>query len=189
LYHLTLEPNTLFAKYPPKVPNDDDAFEMLDILIDELSKAGYERYEVSAYAKSGHRCQHNLNYWQFGDYIGIGAGAHGKISAHNEITRQMNERHPETYMARIEKDGQALIENRTLTEEDLPFEFMLNALRLIDGVPSSQFQERTGLNWTKINSIIEKAVQKGLLDPDPRTLKPSPLGMQYLNDLQMLFLK
>ena len=101
----------------------------------------------------------------------------------------MNERHPETYMAKIEQDGHALIEERILTQDDLPFEYMLNALRLIDGVPSSQFEERTGLNWTKINSMIEKALQKGLLDSDPRTLKSSPLGMQYLNDLQMLFLK
>lgn len=189
LYHLTLEPNTLFAKYPPEVPNDDYAFEMLDVLMGELSNFGYERYEVSAYAKPGHRCQHNLNYWQFGDYIGIGAGAHGKISTHNHITRQVNERHPETYMAKIEQNGHALIEERILTQDDLPFEYMLNALRLIDGVPSSQFEERTGLNWTKINSMIEKALQKGLLDSDPRTLKSSPLGMQYLNDLQMLFLK
>jgi putative oxygen-independent coproporphyrinogen III oxidase len=189
LYHLTLEPNTLFAKYPPEVPDDDQAFEMLDVLMDELSLAGYQRYEVSAYAKPGQRCQHNLNYWQFGDYIGIGAGAHGKISAHNQIARQMNERHPETYMASIEENGHALIEERILTQDDLPFEYMLNVLRLIEGVPSDQFEQRTGLNWAKINPMIQKALQKGLLDADPRTLKSSRLGMQYLNDLQMLFLK
>lgn len=189
LYHLTLEPNTLFAKYPPALPDDDSAFEMLDHLMQTLHKSGYERYEVSAYAKKGHSCQHNLNYWQFGDYIGIGAGAHGKISEHNRITRQMNERHPDSYMNKIFQDGHALIEERTLDKDDLPFEYMLNTLRLINGVPTHEFHERTGLQLAQINPMLEIAVKKGLLDEDPRTLKATPLGMQYLNDLQMLFLK
>ena len=189
LYHLTLEPNTLFAKYPPALPDDDSAFEMLDHLMHTLHEAGYERYEVSAYAKKGHACQHNLNYWQFGDYIGIGAGAHGKISEHNRISRQMNERHPESYMNKIFQDGHALIEERTLDKDDLPFEYMLNTLRLINGVPTHEFHERTGLQLAQINPMLEIAVKKGLLDEDPRTLKATPLGMQYLNDLQMLFLK
>ncbi len=189
LYHLTLEPNTLFAKYPPALPDDDSAFEMLDVLMDKLKASGFERYEVSAYAKNGQRCQHNLNYWQFGDYIGIGAGAHGKISAHNQIARQTNERHPETYMQKMFTDSHALIEERLLSKEDLPFEYMLNVLRLVDGVPTPQFQERTGLDLAQINGMLEKALAKGLLDEDPRTIKPSPLGLQYLNDLQMLFLK
>ncbi len=189
LYHLTLEPNTLFANYPPALPDDDSAFEMLDVLMDKLKASGFERYEVSAYAKNGQRCQHNLNYWQFGDYIGIGAGAHGKISAHNQIARQTNERHPETYMQKMFTDSHALIEERLLSKEDLPFEYMLNVLRLVDGVPTPQFQERTGLDLAQINGMLEKALAKGLLDEDPRTIKPSPLGLQYLNDLQMLFLK
>ena len=189
LYHLTLEPNTLFAKYPPVVPDDDSAFEMLDVLMEKLKANGYERYEVSAYAKNGQRCQHNLNYWQFGDYIGIGAGAHGKISAHNQIARQTNERHPESYMQKIFTEGHALIEERILSKDDLPFEYMLNVLRLVDGVPTPQFQERTGLDLAQINGMLEKALAKGLLDDDPRTIKPSSLGLQYLNDLQMLFLK
>jgi oxygen-independent coproporphyrinogen-3 oxidase len=189
LYHLTLEPNTLFAKYPPVVPDDDSAFEMLDALMSELDLAGYGRYEVSAYAKSGHRCQHNLNYWQFGDYIGIGAGAHGKISAHNQIARQTNERHPDSYMDKIFNQGHALIEERLLDKDDLPFEYMLNVLRLTDGVPSHQFKERTGQEIAAINSMMEQALKKGLLDQDPRFIKPSSLGLQYLNDLQMLFLK
>ena len=189
LYHLTLEPNTLFAKYPPVLPDDDSAFEMLDVLMDKLKANGYERYEVSAYAKNGQRCQHNLNYWQFGDYIGIGAGAHGKISAHNQIARQTNERHPESYMQKIFTEGHALIEERILNKDDLPFEYMLNVLRLVDGVPTPQFQERTGLDLAQINGMLEKALAKGLLDDDPRTIKPSSLGLQYLNDLQMLFLK
>ncbi len=189
LYHLTLEPNTLFAKYPPVLPDDDSAFEMLDVLMEKLKANGFERYEVSAYAKNGQRCQHNLNYWQFGDYIGIGAGAHGKISAHNQIARQTNERHPESYMQKMLAEGHALIEERILSKDDLPFEYMLNALRLLDGVPTPQFQERTGLDLAQINGMLEKALAKGLLDEDPRTIKPSSLGLQYLNDLQMLFLK
>lgn len=189
LYHLTLEPNTLFAKYPPVLPDDDSAFEMLDALMAELDSAGYGRYEVSAYAKSGRRCQHNLNYWQFGDYIGIGAGAHGKISAHNQIARQTNERHPDSYMDKIFNQGHALIEERLLDKDDLPFEYMLNVLRLTDGVPSHQFKERTGQEIAAINSMMEQALKKGLLDQDPRFIKPSSLGLQYLNDLQMLFLK
>ena len=189
LYHLTLEPNTLFAKYPPVLPDDDSAFEMLDRLMEELSGAGYQRYEVSAYAKNGHRCQHNLNYWQFGDYIGIGAGAHGKISAHNQIARQTNERHPEAYMDKIFNQGHALIEERLLDKDDLPFEYMLNVLRLVDGVPTHQFKERTGLDIAAINGMMEEALKKGLLDEDPRTIQASGLGLQYLNDLQMLFLK
>ncbi len=189
LYHLTLEPNTLFAKYPPVLPDDDSAFEMLDRLMEELSAAGYQRYEVSAYAKNGHRCQHNLNYWQFGDYIGIGAGAHGKISAHNQIARQTNERHPEAYMDKIFNQGHALIEERLLDKDDLPFEYMLNVLRLADGVPTHQFKERTGLDIAAINGMMEESLKKGLLDEDPRTIQASGLGLQYLNDLQMLFLK
>jgi len=189
LYHLTLEPNTLFAKYPPALPDDDSAFDMLDHLMTALQKNGYGRYEVSAYAKKGHACQHNLNYWQFGDYIGIGAGAHGKISEHNRISRQMNERHPDSYMEKIFRDGHALIDERILDKDDLPFEYMLNTLRLIDGVPTHAFHEKTGLQLAHINPMLEAAVKKGLLDTDPRTLKATPLGMQYLNDLQMLFLK
>ena len=189
LYHLTLEPNTLFAKYPPTLPDDDSAFEMLDVLMEKLNAHGFERYEVSAYARNGQRCQHNLNYWQFGDYIGIGAGAHGKISAHNQIVRQTNERHPESYMQKIFSQGHALIEERQLGKEDLPFEYMLNTLRLVDGAPTPQFQERTGMDLAQINGMLEKALAKGLLDDDPKTIKPSPLGLQYLNDLQMLFLK
>jgi oxygen-independent coproporphyrinogen-3 oxidase len=189
LYHLTLEPNTLFAKYPPAIPDDDSAFIMQDLLMSTLQAAGYERYEVSAYAKQGHKCQHNLNYWQFGDYIGIGAGAHGKISEHNRISRQMNERHPDAYMEKIFKQGHALIEERILNKDDLPFEYMLNTLRLVDGVPTHEFNERTGLQLAQINPMLELAVKKQLLDTDPRTVKATPLGMQYLNDLQMLFLK
>lgn len=189
LYHLTLEPNTLFAKYPPNLPDDDLAFEMQELLLKKLAHHGYERYEVSAYAKQGARCKHNLNYWQFGDYLGIGAGAHGKISAHDKIIRTMNEKHPESYMTKIETINSGLVDSRTLQKDDLPFEFMLNALRLTDGVASYEFKDRTGLEINIISKAMEQAVTKGLLDDDPRYLKATPLGMQYLNELQMLFLK
>jgi oxygen-independent coproporphyrinogen-3 oxidase len=153
-----------------------------------LQEAGYERYEVSAYAKSNHACKHNLNYWRFGDYIGIGAGAHGKISYANKITRQVREKHPETYMQKIKQQGNALIESKEIAAKDLPFEFMLNVLRLSQGVATASFTERTGIHLSQISKPLQLATIKGLLDSDPSRLKPTPLGIQYLNDLQGLFL-
>lgn len=189
LYHLTLEPNTYFAKYPPALPEDDLAHLMQEELMAAIAAAGYERYEVSAYAKKGSRCQHNMNYWQFGDYLGIGAGAHGKISSAFGIRRTTREKHPESYMQQMEKDPQVFIEERELGREDRPFEFMLNTLRLVEGVPTEYFKERTGLEISVIQKEIQEGLQKNLLDADPRYLKATPLGMQYLNELQMLFLK
>ena len=189
LYHLTLEPNTYFAKYPPVLPEDDLAHIMQEELMATIAAAGYERYEVSAYAKKGSRCQHNMNYWQFGDYLGIGAGAHGKISSAFGIRRTTREKHPESYMQQMEKNPQVFIEERELDRHDLPFEFMLNSLRLVEGVPTEYFKERTGLEISVIQREIQEALRKNLLDEDPRYLKASPLGMQYLNELQMLFLK
>lgn len=190
LYHLTLEPNTLFVKFPPKVPDDDTAFEMQDALWDVLSTKGYTRYEISAFTKNK-RCTHNLNYWSFGDYIGIGAGAHGKISFPNKILRTTKERHPETYMQQMlegSSGNQALLETRQVSPSELPFEFMLNALRLVDGVPTDYFSERTGLPISMIASQLKAASDKKLLDSDPGKIAPSTLGLQYLNDLQMIFL-
>jgi len=189
LYHLTLEPNTYFASHPPPLPHEDESDAMFESALETLAASGYGRYEVSAYSKPGQQCKHNRNYWEFGDYIGIGAGAHGKISYPNQITRQVRERHPETYMNRINEQGDGVIENRVLTQDDLPFEFMLGALRLINGVPTSMFSERTGLGLHALAKPIEAALHKGLLDTDPARLKASPLGMRYLNDLQELFLK
>jgi oxygen-independent coproporphyrinogen-3 oxidase len=153
-----------------------------------LGAAGYERYEVSAYCKPQRECKHNLNYWRFGDYIGIGAGAHGKISLPNEITRQVRERHPETYMQQMETRGNALIESKTVTPSDLPFEFMLNALRLSHGVSTASFSERTGLPLHVIAPALQMATKKGLLDENPAVLRPTALGLRYLNDLQATFL-
>jgi len=189
LYQLTLEPNTLFASQPPALPDEDVSDAIFDSNLALLIDAGYARYEVSAYSKPQQACKHNLNYWQFGDYIGIGAGAHGKISLPHSITRQVRERHPETYMHAMETQGHALIEARELAPNEIPFEFMLNALRLPAGVATSSFAERTGLSLQTISKEIERATAKGLLDSHPTTLKPTALGLRYLNDLQELFLK
>jgi len=188
LYNLTLEPNTYFASFPPKLPSEEVIDAMFDQNLDLLTKAGYRRYEVSAYAKKDQECKHNLNYWRFGDYIGIGAGAHGKISYPNRITRQVRERHPETYMQAMETKGNALIESREVEAKDLPFEFMLNALRLSDGVDTNTFTERTGLPLSTISKGLSEASKKGLLDENPSKLKATDQGLRYLNNLQEIFL-
>ena len=188
LYNLTLEPNTYFANFPPKLPSDDEIDAIFEQNLELLMKAGYKRYEVSAYAKKDQECKHNLNYWRYGDYIGIGAGAHGKISYPGKITRQVRERHPETYMQAMETKGNALIESRELAVKDLPFEFMLNALRLTDGVDTNTFSERTGLPLSLISKSLDEASKKGLLDENPSKLKPTTLGLRYLNNLQEIFL-
>jgi oxygen-independent coproporphyrinogen-3 oxidase len=188
LYNLTLEPNTYFANFPPKLPSEDVVDAIFEQSLDLLTKAGFQRYEVSAYAKPGMECKHNLNYWRFGDYIGIGAGAHGKISFPDKVTRQVRERHPETYMQAIEQNGNALIESKEITAADLPFEFMLNTLRLTDGVATNTFTERTGLPLSAISKGLDEASKKGLLDLDPTVLKGTPQGLRYLNNLQELFL-
>jgi oxygen-independent coproporphyrinogen-3 oxidase len=188
-YNLTLEPNTYFANFPPKLPSDDEIDAIFEQNVELLSKAGYKRYEVSAYAKKDQECKHNLNYWRFGDYIGIGAGAHGKISYPSKITRQVRERHPETYMQAMETKGSALIESREIPSKDLPFEFMLNALRLTDGVDTNTFSERTGLPLGVISKGLDAASKKGLLDENPSKLKATSLGLRYLNNLQEMFLE
>ena len=188
LYNLTLEPNTYFANFPPKLPTDDEIDVIFEQNFDLLTKAGYKRYEVSAYAQKDQECKHNLNYWRFGDYIGIGAGAHGKVSYPGKITRQVRERHPETYMQAMETKGHALIESREISATDLPFEFMLNALRLTNGVDTNTFSERTGLPLSVISKGLDEASRKGLLDENPSKLKPTALGLRYLNNLQEMFL-
>jgi oxygen-independent coproporphyrinogen-3 oxidase len=188
LYNLTLEPNTYFANFPPKLPSEDEIDAIFEQNLDLLTKAGYQRYEVSAYAKPGMQCKHNLNYWRFGDYIGIGAGAHGKISFPDKITRQVRERHPETYMQNMETKGNALVESKEISTADLPFEFMLNTLRLTDGVATNTFTERTGLPLNVISKSLNEATHKGLLDPNPALLKGTPQGLRYLNNLQEIFL-
>ena len=187
-YNLTLEPNTYFANFPPKLPSEDAIDAIFEQNLALLESAGYRRYEVSAYAKKDQECKHNLNYWRFGDYIGIGAGAHGKISFPDRITRQVRERHPERYMQAMETQGNALIESKEIAAKDLPFEFMLNVLRLSDGVDTATFSERTGLPLNAIAKNLHEASQKGLLDHHPSKLKATPQGLRYLNNLQELFL-
>ena len=187
-YNLTLEPNTYFASFPPKLPDEDTIDAIFEQNLKLLIEAGYKRYEVSAYAKKDQECKHNLNYWRFGDYIGIGAGAHGKISFPDKITRLIRERHPDAYMQAIETKGNALIESKEIPASDLPFEFMLNTLRLTNGVATNTFSERTGLALSTISKNLDMACNKGLLDPNPTSLKASELGLRYLNNLQELFL-
>ena len=187
IYHLTIEPNTYFAKFPPKVPDQDMAYEMLDVITEMTLAAGLDRYEVSAYARPGHRCWHNLNYWQFGDYLGIGAGAHSKLSFAHRIVRQVRHREPRLYMDKA-LAGDCVASNTEVGRVDLPFEFMLNALRLRDGFSLAQYSERTGLSMTAIEKGLEEAERKGLIERDLSRVKPTTRGFDFLNDLQALFL-
>ena len=187
IYHLTIEPNTYFAKFPPKVPDQDTAYEMLDVVSEMTQAVGLQRYEVSAYARPGHRCWHNLNYWQFGDYLGIGAGAHGKLSFAHRIVRLVRHRDPRIYMDKA-LAGDAVASSTEVTRAELPFEFMLNALRLRDGLALAQFSERTGLAITAIEAALAQAEAMGFIERDMARVRPSTRGYDFLNDLQALFL-
>ena len=187
VYHLTLEPNTLFAKYPPALPAEDDAYDMLDRITALTGEAGLARYEVSAYAREGHRCVHNLNYWRFGDYLGIGAGAHGKLSFAHRIARTVRRREPRLYMEQA-LAGNAVASMEEVARRDLPFEFMLNALRLRDGFALSAFTERTGLPLSAIRAALGEAQAKGWLTEEGGLVRPTERGFDFLSDLQALFL-
>jgi oxygen-independent coproporphyrinogen-3 oxidase len=187
VYHLTLEPNTYFAKFPPKVPDDDLAYSMLDRVVEMTEGAGYGRYEVSAYAKPGHRCWHNVNYWQFGDYLGIGAGAHGKLSFPHRVVRQVRYREPRLYMENA-LAGNATASSDEVPREQLPFEFMLNALRLREGFALQLFTERTGLPITAIERPLKDAEARGLIERGFAQVRPTQRGFDFLSDLQQLFL-
>ena len=187
-YHLTLEPNTAFYHSPPVLPEDDLSADMQDSLEERLQAAGYVHYETSAFARPGHHCRHNLNYWQFGDYLGIGAGAHAKITGPQGIHRETRRRHPEAY---LEAAGQGdFVQTRQTVEAgELPFEFMMNALRLLAGVPASLFEQRTGLKLEVIDAPLRQARERGLMLADPQTLAPTELGRRFLNDLLEIFLE
>lgn len=188
IYHLTLEDNTYFAKYPPKaLPDDDVTAQMLDMITEKTAKAGLGRYEVSAYAQSGKQCRHNRHYWEYGDYLGIGAGAHGKLTAGDEITRHVKYRDPYLYMANA-MQGRATASVEKVLPDERAFEFMLGALRLKDGVPTVYFTERTGLPLEKMDLQRQKAVQMGLLCDDRHRIKATEKGFDFLSDLQELFL-
>ncbi len=188
IYHLTMEPNTFFATRPPEgLPDDDLASDMLDLLAQRTAEAGLQRYEVSAFARPGHRCVHNLNYWEFGDYLGLGAGAHGKISFPDRILRQQRWREPVTYMAKV-REGQAVSNEQTVTPKELPFEFVLNALRLREGFELTRFSERTGQPLQSIQRALAEAERRGLLEREGDIARPTARGFDFLSDLQALFL-
>jgi putative oxygen-independent coproporphyrinogen III oxidase len=187
LYNLTLEPNTYFASHPPALPDDDTIATMQEQLQAALVTAGYQRYEVSAWSKPAHQSRHNKNYWEFGDYLGIGAGAHSKISSAADIRRQIRFRTPQQYMEQA-LSGAPMSQDLAVAANELPFEFMLNALRLVEGVDNSLFEDRTGLSILAVQSSLNQALGKKLLEASPNRLRATPQGMLFLNELQSLFL-
>ena len=186
-YHLTIEPNTLFHRAPPALPDDDLCAEMQEAIESRLAAGGFENYETSAFARPGRRCQHNLNYWLFGDYLGIGAGAHGKLSFPDRILRQARCKHPRQY---LDAAGTAasLQDDHEIAVADLPFEFMMNALRLTDGFPLAMFEERTGLSTNLVLRALDRAEKEGLIERDHVSVRPSLRGRRFLNELLQRFL-
>ena len=187
VYHLTVEPNTAFARQPPVLPDDDSAAQMLDLITARTAAAGLGRYEVSAFARPGHGCAHNLNYWSFGDYLGLGAGAHGKLSFPHRVLRQLRWREPGQYMARA-LAGQAVSNADEVGRDALPFEFMLGALRLREGFELALYGERTGLPLSTVEPALAEAERRGLISRDPQRAAPTARGFDFLSDLQALFL-
>jgi putative oxygen-independent coproporphyrinogen III oxidase len=186
-YHLTLEPNTVFHRYPPALPDEDAAAEMQDRIAAVLSRGGYLHYETSAWAKPGRECRHNLNYWRFGDYLGIGAGAHGKLSFADRIERSARYKQPREYLERA-AEGRPVQEKHEVARADRVFEFMMNALRLAEGFPVSSFAERTGLQIAAAEKLLREAEARGLIVRDHEHIRPTELGQRFLNDLLQLFL-
>ncbi len=208
-YHLTIEPNTWFHRHPPSLPDDDATAQMHEAIEETLAAAGYEHYEVSAYARRSAAmgsevsddvfrltphsarlsmlCKHNVNYWTFGDYLGIGAGAHSKLSYRDRITREARYRQPKQYMESVVR-GDAVQEKHTVATRDIGFEFMINALRLNSGFEVTLFEERTGLPLTAVLKDLEQAERKGLIERDHQRIAPTALGKRFLNDLLQVFL-
>jgi oxygen-independent coproporphyrinogen-3 oxidase len=184
-YQLTIEPNTVFFSQPPTLPEHDLCADMQIMIEELLQQSEFQHYETSAFARPGHRCRHNLNYWEFGDYLGIGAGAHGKISFPDRVTRHSRIKQPREYLAA----QNTLVEDKTIPAGELPLEFMLNALRLPDGFPVGLFQERTGLPFSTIAAPLKDAEEKGLLERDLKRIRPSAKGQRFLNELLGLFLR
>lgn len=191
-YHLTLEPNTLFHRYPPSLPDDDLSAEMQLMIEEKLESSSYINYETSAFAHLGYKSQHNLNYWLFGDYLGIGAGAHSKISFADKIVRQMRYKNPKEYLSKTVLDTNAsdmlLQEQHEVSRDERQFEFMMNVLRLTGGIEIGMFQERTGLSITCIQQKLNEAEQRGLIVRDQHHMMPTLTGRRFLNDLLQIFL-
>jgi len=186
-YHLTIEPNTHFHRHPPALPDEDASAAMQDAIGAALEQGGYVHYETSAWAKPGRECRHNLNYWRFGDYLGIGAGAHSKLSFADRVTRSARWKQPKEYLERVAQ-GRPAQESHEVGRDDLVFEFMMNALRLIDGFPPGLLAERTGLQIALAEKPLREAEARGLLVRDRERIAPSALGQRFLNDLLQLFL-
>ncbi|MCB6183259.1 radical SAM family heme chaperone HemW [Leeia sp. TBRC 13508] len=186
-YHLTLEPNTLFYRYPPELPDDDLTADMQESIENRLAAAGFEHYETSAFAQKGHRCQHNLNYWSFGDYLGIGAGAHGKLSFHDKILRQIRHKQPTAYMENVANSSQ-ILEEHAVELTDLPFEFMMNTLRLTEGFPVELFAQHTGLPINRVGKALQNAESEGLITRNHEMITPTLKGQRFLNQLLHHFL-
>lgn len=186
-YHLTLEPNTRFFLDPPALPDDDLAAEMQEAVQSELASAGYEHYETSGFALAGRRCKHNLNYWLFGDYLGIGAGAHGKLTQHDGVLRQVRYKQPRAYLEHALK-GVPVQEEHCVAAKDLGFEFMMNALRLTEGFSPNLFEARTGLPLVSVLGALDEAERRGLVERSPERIKPTELGRRFLNELLQGFL-
>jgi len=186
-YHLTIEPNTLFHRHPPKLPEDDTAAAMQDAIGTALAEGGYVHYETSAWARPGRECRHNLNYWRFGDYLGIGAGAHSKLSFPGRVVRAVRWKQPKEYLQRV-AEGRPAQESHEVERADLAFEFMMNALRLPEGFPVGSFVERTGLQIAVAEKPLAQAEARGLIVRDHERIRPTDLGQRFLNDLLQLFL-
>ncbi|HET9701843.1 MAG TPA: radical SAM family heme chaperone HemW, partial [Burkholderiales bacterium] len=187
-YHLTLEPNTPFYRTPPPLPAEEEGARMQEAIEERLAAAGYRHYETSAFARPGLECRHNLNYWRFGDYVGIGPGAHGKLSFPERILRQARWRHPKEWLAKAAA-GEPVAEEHEVRADELPFEFMMNALRLTEGFEARLFPERTGLPLSTVARELEEAERRGLIVRDPLRIAPTELGRRFLNDLLQLFLE
>ncbi len=185
-YQLTLEPGTVFAALPPPLPDDDTAAQMLTSCEERLARGGFAHYEVSAYAQAGRQCRHNLNYWNFGDYLGVGAGAHGKLTLAQEgqIERTLQPREPRRYLAAPDEQ----LTRRRIPAGELPFEFMLNALRLPSGFARAAFVQRTGLPWSAIAAPVQVAVERGLVLDSEWGVQPTALGLRFLNETLLLFM-
>ena len=186
-YQLTLEPNTLFHAHPPPLPDEDAAADIEEAVHESLARAGYVRYETSAFARPGHESRHNLNYWRFGDYLGIGAGAHSKLSYPDRIERELRWKQPAQYLEQM-RGFEPLQQQARVARDEVGFEFMLNALRLTAGVPAALFAERTGFPLSLVAKPLEEAARRGLMDTDPQWLRPTELGRRFMTDLQSLFL-
>ncbi|OIQ84127.1 oxygen-independent coproporphyrinogen-III oxidase-like protein YqeR [mine drainage metagenome] len=186
-YHLTLEPNTAFHRTPPSLPDDDSSAAMQEAIENELAQAGYQHYETSAFARPGSQCRHNRNYWEFGDYLGIGAGAHSKLTLPDRILRQARTKHPAAYLKSVH-DNTHIESERILTADDLGLEFMLNTLRLLDGFEPWLFEERTGRPLSSIEPALAEAQNRGLLNRSADRIAPTLLGQRFLNELLQLFL-